>query len=82
MTFLFFHLSDEAPENGENFECIFEDFDKHIMPGIVHWNHPSFFAYFPSGSSYPSLLGDMLSSATNQIGFNWVRNYRYETVNE
>lgn len=43
------------------------------MPGIVHWNHPGFFAYFPTGGSYASLIGDMLSSAFNQIGFSWVR---------
>lgn len=57
---------------GEKFESILDDVDKKIMPGIVHWNHPSFFAYFPSGSSYPSILGDMLSSGLNQIGFSWV----------
>lgn len=42
------------------------------MPGVVHWNHPRFFAYFPSGNSYPSVLGDMLSSAIGSIGFSWV----------
>lgn len=38
---------------------------------MVHWNHPNFFAYFPSGNSYPSVLADMLSSAIGSIGFSW-----------
>lgn len=41
------------------------------MPGMVHWNHPNFFAYFPAGNSYPSVLADMLSSAIGSIGFSW-----------
>lgn len=41
------------------------------MPGMVHWNHPKFFAYFSSGNSYPSVLGDLLSSALAPICFSW-----------
>lgn len=41
------------------------------MPGVLHWNHPNFFAYFPSGNSFPSIIGDMLSSAIGSIGFSW-----------
>jgi len=50
---------------------VLEDFEQKIMPGVVHWNHPKFFAYFPSGNSFPSVLGDMLSSAIGSIGFSW-----------
>lgn len=57
---------------GEDFKKVLEDVESKIMPGIVHWNHPRFFAYFPSGNSYPSILGDMLSSALGSIGFSWV----------
>ena len=46
------------------------------MPGVVHWNHPKFFAYFPSGNSFPSILGDMLSSAIGSIGFSWVSYFK------
>jgi aromatic-L-amino-acid decarboxylase len=42
------------------------------MPGVTHWQHPSFFAYFSANSSPPALLGDMLSGALNVIGFSWV----------
>jgi len=36
----------QAPEGAESFEQIFEDFERLIVPGITHWNHPRFFAYF------------------------------------
>ncbi|XP_032457496.1 tyrosine decarboxylase isoform X3 [Nasonia vitripennis] len=38
---------------------------------ITHWQHPRFHAYFPSGNSFPSILGDMLSDAIGCIGFSW-----------
>ncbi|KAJ8972567.1 hypothetical protein NQ317_017917, partial [Molorchus minor] len=41
------------------------------MPGVTHWQHPRFHAYFPSGNSFPSILGDMLSDAIGCIGFSW-----------
>lgn len=62
----------EAPLKGENFEDVMKDIESQIMPGTVHWNHPNFFAYFPSGNSYPSILGDLMSSAFGTIGFSWV----------
>ncbi|XP_055533927.1 aromatic-L-amino-acid decarboxylase [Wyeomyia smithii] len=64
-------LPDEAPQKGEDFKRMLEDVEHNIMPNMVHWNHPRFFAYFPSGNSYPSILGDMLSSAIGSIGFSW-----------
>src|SRR4030095_16899533 len=48
------------PTDGEPIEAIFEDFRTRILPGITHWQHPSFFAYFPANSSPPSLLAEML----------------------
>lgn len=57
---------------GENFEQIMADVESKIMPGVVHWNHPNFFAYFPSGNSYPSILGELMSAALGTIGFSWV----------
>ncbi len=55
-------LPDDPPENGEPFEQIFADFEQIIMPGITHWQHPCFMAYFPANSSPPSVLGEMLTS--------------------
>jgi aromatic-L-amino-acid/L-tryptophan decarboxylase len=56
-------LPASAPEKGEPFENIMRDFTDIILPGITHWQHPSFFAYFPANSSYPSILGEMLTAA-------------------
>ncbi|RKY85596.1 aspartate aminotransferase family protein [candidate division KSB1 bacterium] len=52
-------LPDAPPEDGESFDIIFSDFCKIILPGITHWQHPSFFAYFPANNSFPSILGEM-----------------------
>jgi aromatic-L-amino-acid decarboxylase len=50
---------------GESYQEIFQDFESIILPGITHWNHPGFFAYFADGGSAPGLLGEMLSAALN-----------------
>lgn len=60
------------PEKGESFENVMKDITRLIMPGITHWQHPNFYAYFPANSSYPSILGDMCSSMFNVIGFSWI----------
>ena len=39
---------------------------------MTHWQHPNFFAYFSSNSSTPGILGEMMSSMFNCIGFNWI----------
>lgn len=51
-----------APDVAEPFEAIFADFERIVMPGITHWQHPSFFAYFPANSSPPSVLAEMLTA--------------------
>ena len=50
------------PQQGEPMEAIFADFRQRVLPGITHWQHPSFFAYFPANSSPPSLLAEMLTA--------------------
>ena len=51
-----------APDAGEPMERIFEDFQQLILPGITHWQHPRFFAYFPANSSPPAVLAEMLTA--------------------
>jgi aromatic-L-amino-acid decarboxylase len=60
-----------APEKSEKWEDIMEDVEQAIMPGITHWQHPHFHAYFPAGNSYPSILGEMLSAGLGIVGFSW-----------
>ncbi len=49
-----------APEGPEAMEQIFGDFEKIVMPGMTHWQHPRFFAYFPANASPPSMLAEFL----------------------
>ncbi|XP_076086105.1 aromatic-L-amino-acid decarboxylase-like [Mytilus galloprovincialis] len=65
-------LPKKAPKKGEEFNDIMIDVDKYIIPGITHWQHPHFHAFFPAGNSFPSILGDMLSDAIGCVGFSWV----------
>ena len=55
-------LPDAAPETAEPMERIFADFQRDVMPGVTHWQHPNFFAYFPANSSPPSVLAEMLTA--------------------
>ena len=64
-------LPSHAPERGEAFDTIFADFERVILPGITHWNHPGFFAYFAITSSAPGILGEFLSAALNQQAMLW-----------
>ena len=64
-------LPDSAPVHGESIETIFADFEKIIIPGMTHWQHPGFFAYFPANSSPPSLLAEMLTSTLGAQCMSW-----------
>ena len=64
-------LPTEAPERGESFDQILSDFERVLMPGITHWNHPGFFAYFAITGSAPGVLADFLSSALNVQAMLW-----------
>jgi aromatic-L-amino-acid decarboxylase len=59
------------PEHGEPFEKVLYDLDGAILPGITHWQHPSFFAYFPANASGPGILGDLLASGLGVQGMLW-----------
>lgn len=68
---IFDKLTDAPPYEGENFNSIFEDFNKIIIPGISHWQSPNFFAYFPTNTSFPSILAEMLSAALDLQCMKW-----------
>ena len=59
------------PEDGEPMAAILADFERDVMPGITHWNHPRFFAYFPANNSGPSILGEMLSAGLGVNAMLW-----------
>lgn len=56
-------LPDGPPLEGESMDKIFADFKEIILPGITHWQHPSWFAYFPANNSPPSVLAELLTAA-------------------
>ncbi len=59
------------PEQGEPFDAILRDVEGLILPGITHWQSPSFFAYFPANASGPSMLGELLSAGLGVQGMLW-----------
>src|SRR5256885_7964708 len=64
-------LPPSAPQSGESFDQIFADVERIILPGITHWQSPNFFGYFPTSSSGPAILGDLLSSGLGIQGMLW-----------
>jgi aromatic-L-amino-acid/L-tryptophan decarboxylase len=64
-------LPEKPPDKPEEISSIFEDFEEIILPGITHWQSPSFFGYFPANSSYPSLLAEMLTATLGVQGMIW-----------
>ncbi len=60
-----------APEDSEPFESIMRDFERVLVPGLTHWNHPGFLAYFDSCASPPGVLAEFLCAALNQQAMLW-----------
>ncbi|MCC6708109.1 MAG: aspartate aminotransferase family protein [Gammaproteobacteria bacterium] len=65
-------LPPAAPEQGTDFKAILEDVERIIVPGLMHWQSPNFFGYFPANASPPSILGDLLSSGLGVQGMLWL----------
>ena len=65
-------LPEGPPTDGESFDAILSDFREKILPGITHWNHPGFLAYFGITASAPGILGEMLTAALNVNGMLWI----------
>jgi len=61
----------DPPLQGEPMEAIMKDFNDIIIPGITHWNHPRFFAYFPANNSGPSILAELLSAGLGINAMVW-----------
>jgi len=64
-------LPEAPPGLPESVDHILSDFEQIIIPGITHWNHPRFFAYFSITGSYPGIIGELLSSALNVNAMLW-----------
>lgn len=64
-------LPEAPPAAGEPMDRIFDDFKRIILPGITHWQHPGWHAYFPANNSPESILGEMLVAGMGVQGMNW-----------
>lgn len=64
-------LPPAAPDAAEPLSAIIADLDRVVMPGVTHWNHPGFLAYFANTGSVPGILGELVSAALNQVGILW-----------
>lgn len=64
-------LPASPPVEPEPFEAVWEDFQRVVLPGVTHWNHPAFFAYFAITGSAPGVLGELVSAALNVNAMLW-----------
>ena len=64
-------LPSNPPQQGEPFDRIFADVESIILPGITHWQSPNFYGYFPTSTSGPAILGDLLSTGLGVQGMLW-----------
>ena len=64
-------LPSQPPEQGGGAGALIERIETDVLPGITHWNHPGFFAYFPSNTSYASILGDLVCAGLGVQGMSW-----------
>ncbi len=64
-------LPTTPPEMAESMDSIFADFERIVPPGITHWQHPRFFAYFPANASPASMLAEQLANAIAAQGMLW-----------
>ncbi len=64
-------LPADAPDSGEDFDQVLADWERLVLPGVTHWNHPGFFAYFAITGSATGILGELLSGALNVNAMLW-----------
>ncbi len=64
-------IAPAMPEAGEPLSALLDDFERIVVPGITHWNHPRFFAYFAITGSEPGVLAELLSAALNVNAMLW-----------
>lgn len=64
-------LPASPPARGEALDAILDDFESKLLPGVTHWNHPGFFAYFAISSSAPGIIAELLTAALDVNGMLW-----------
>ena len=64
-------LPSSAPEEPEPFSAVLQDLDEVLLPGVTHWQHPRYFAYFATSASEPAILAELLAAALNSVAILW-----------
>jgi aromatic-L-amino-acid decarboxylase len=64
-------LPEHPPEEPEPFTAVLRDLDEVLLPGVTHWQHPRYFAYFPSIASEPAILAELLTATLNSVAVLW-----------
>jgi aromatic-L-amino-acid/L-tryptophan decarboxylase len=64
-------LPKTAPDDPEPFAEVLRDLDEILLPGVTHWQHPRFFAYFATSASEPGILAELLAATLNSVSFLW-----------
>ncbi|NND74731.1 MAG: aspartate aminotransferase family protein [Ilumatobacter sp.] len=65
-------LPEHPPSSPEPFADVLADVDEIVVPGLTHWQHPDFFAWFPSNTTYPSILGELMAAGLGINAMAWV----------
>ncbi len=60
-----------APEHGEPFSAVLRDLDEVLLPGVTHWQHPRYFAYFATSACEPAILAELLAATLNSVAILW-----------
>lgn len=64
-------LPDAAPEEPEPFSAVLRDLDEILLPGVTHWQHPRYFAYFATSASEAGILAELLAATLNSVSILW-----------
>jgi aromatic-L-amino-acid/L-tryptophan decarboxylase len=64
-------LPASPPDEPEPFAAVLRDLDEIILPGVTHWQHPRYFAYFATSSSEPAIVAELLAAALNSVSILW-----------
>src|SRR5437763_3080054 len=64
-------LPASAPDDPEPFSAVLRDLDEVLLPGVTHWQHPRFFAYFANTAAEPAILAELLAATLNSVAFLW-----------
>lgn len=67
-------FSESAPEAPGDLPSIFQEIETKLIPGLTHWQHPNFFAYYPATSSLPAILSEAIIAAFGTVGLQWSAN--------